>query len=1252
MLTYLTRLAPLLLATTVGFFPESYGQDGTAGPAYANVIPPSPHAAVFQKYGDYPVSYETGLPQISIPLYTIKENQFSLPITLSYHASGRSTSMAFSSVGLNWALNTGGVISREVYGRPDDLPTQAPPFPLAAIEPLPNNFSAVQEMSFDNPSVFDTSRDSEYDIFTYNLNGQTGKFILIDGRPVMLTTNPFKIQVISENYLQMTDDHGIVYLFGNQLGDAYGGVEFPESVGGGTNYSSWFLNTISLPTGESIKFKYSTLFSQQGTTSTVWGNASVAEQYTINDVGANPFPEFVHLYNVTGFSDYMMSYITEIDFTTGSMLFTYDGGFKLTTCTVKDNNGKRLWGFNFSYQSLAGESLPNNNSILLSGLDLCDSSGSASEHYLFTYNQNPPGPAPNWSFPKEGDWWGYSNGVTGNNIPSFTAIPDPAPGQGTSSPVSIGSSTAKTPSFAFKSYGMLTAIQYPTGGSAQFVYEPNKYLDINGVLTEGPGNRIQQIILDDGMGNKTTKLYRYGNNENGAGVLLYQPNAADYASEGYVINYQTNNNYGYRSRIFSSQRNPEVSDAYSYPVYYPQVTEYQTNTNQTQFNGKTIYTFSTPTLQTYTIIPLPGWMGGHDGIIRYKPVYYVPYTDPAPAGKMVFQYANGVYNKISEDDYTYSDFNDTSINEVFIARYVTITGSSIPNDPSVEQAYAVPPQSTPIFVCGQVVINAGARRVVTETHSDIENGQYLTSTKTYQYGNLTDLYPTKVTATNSRGELLTTIAKYPLDYSNVTAADPLSAGIKTLIATNTIAEPIEESSYRSNADGSNSRLMSSTLTAYKSSVPLKDNVWMIEANRPLTDFTPSSVQGGAVAKDSRYVERLSFDSYNPFGGLTEQHKTGDLSYSYLWDYKNSCPVAEIVNADTGSVAFTSFEADGNGRWTIPSTSRDVTTPALTGAQSYILSNGSLSCNGLNSTMTYTLSYWTRNGSAYAVAGTQAGYPIQGRSVNGWTYFEHKISGVSSVTVSGSGNIDEVRLYPTAAQMTTFTYIPLLGIASTCDPASHITYNTYDAMGRLSSVRDQDGNVVKKISYTYNQNSSQENLQPVYANASLTQSYTCACTGGQVGSLVSYTVPAGNFISTISQADADQQAANAMSTYGQINANANGTCTTPVPTSTIQLSYAVTGITSSSPITAAFKQGSTTVSTASFPRTSSGPITVTLPSGTYQITFTMPSAYSGHILTFSLNTGQSWNSDGTTLSVNSDNVTFVANTTYTFTVTGQ
>lgn len=86
------------------------------------IIPPSPNASSLGKYLETPVSYATGIPSISVPLYEIREGNISLPINLSYHAGGIKVEEVASWVGLGWDLNAGGVIYRTMQGLPDDSP--------------------------------------------------------------------------------------------------------------------------------------------------------------------------------------------------------------------------------------------------------------------------------------------------------------------------------------------------------------------------------------------------------------------------------------------------------------------------------------------------------------------------------------------------------------------------------------------------------------------------------------------------------------------------------------------------------------------------------------------------------------------------------------------------------------------------------------------------------------------------------------------------------------------------------------------------------------------------------------------------------------------------------------------------------------------------------------------------------------------------------------------------------------------------
>jgi hypothetical protein len=240
---------------------------------------------------------------------------------------------------------------------------------------------------------------------------------------------------------------------------------------------------------------------------------------------------------------------------------------------------------------------------------------------------------------------------------------------------------------------------------------------------------------------------------------------------------------------------------------------------------------------------------------------------------------------------------------------------------------------------------------------------------------------------------------------------------------------------------------------------------LINLQTPSATFTNASISGSTIAKDSRYADETvyKFSTGNP---LQLTGRDG-VPISYIWDYSNKEPIAKASNATVDQIAYTSFEADGNGTWTIPSGTRDATA-AITGAKSYNLGNGACSRSGLTSANTYVVSYWSKTGSAYIVTGSIS--TKQGKTITigsaAWTYFEHTVTGTTSVSVSGSGDVDELRLYPSTAQMTTYTYSPLVGISSQCDVDNRISYYTYDGIGRLFVVKDQDGNILKTVQYHY------------------------------------------------------------------------------------------------------------------------------------------------------------------------------------------
>ena len=64
---------------------------------------PARNAAALGKYGDYSVGNFTGVPDISILIYTVQEDLVSLPISLNYHALSIEVTEAVFLVDNRWS---------------------------------------------------------------------------------------------------------------------------------------------------------------------------------------------------------------------------------------------------------------------------------------------------------------------------------------------------------------------------------------------------------------------------------------------------------------------------------------------------------------------------------------------------------------------------------------------------------------------------------------------------------------------------------------------------------------------------------------------------------------------------------------------------------------------------------------------------------------------------------------------------------------------------------------------------------------------------------------------------------------------------------------------------------------------------------------------------------------------------------------------------------------------------------------------
>lgn len=389
---------------------------------------------------------------------------------------------------------------------------------------------------------------------------------------------------------------------------------------------------------------------------------------------------------------------------------------------------------------------------------------------------------------------------------------------------------------------------------------------------------------------------------------------------------------------------------------------------------------------------------------------------------------------------------------------------------------------------------------------------------------------------NSDGSITQKKIIFVFDYDSLSSASSADADALKQLKDKYINAPIEEVNIKQ--IGGTQYVIGGLLRFYKVDTAAVDRVYTLKVSSPIdiSEFTFSHVNSsGTFVYDSRYEPRTYFESYDTSLNILQDRLANNQEVSYIWDYKSLYPVAEIMNAASNSVAYTSFESDGKGGWTF--SGADAPDPASpTGENCYHLTGGNITKSGLPSNI-YIVSYWGKSGNA----SVNSGSPTRtGRSVGDWTYYEHEVTG-TSITIDGSVYIDELRLYPKGAMMTTYAYTPLVGMTSQCDPNNRITYYQYDQLNRLSLVRDQDYNILKKICYNYA--GQPEDCGILYYNVEKTESFTRNnCGTGYTGGSVIDTVYDSTYSSSISQSYVDSLAQAYLDANGQSYANSHGTCT--------------------------------------------------------------------------------------------------------------
>ncbi|GET22018.1 hypothetical protein JCM18694_22640 [Prolixibacter denitrificans] len=438
-----------------------------------NFVPPSPESVSLVKFVETPVSHYTGLPQISIPIYTIKEKGLTIPVTVDYHARGIKVEEIASRVGIGWALNFGGNISRQIRGNADE----------GTYGYLTTDFySSFFTSSSTRQSVYSTKvTHPEFDLvpdqFYLNANGVSGKFVFdqADGEAVLQKFDDVEINYtlvgsVIESF-KVKDSYGNVYYFGkskNGLRAArdYDATKLITQLQGASpawspewvteKYNTWHLMEIETPDNGNVEFYYNEeipLYYRRLYDKVVDGKV---KSYFSQVIG--------HQYQ-----------LSEIRFSSGKLVFSpsttersdLNEAYALDHIELFDSNNTLVKKFQFTYEYSTSTNTSNILTYLkniepqafkrlfLKQIQEKDNQNNSLPPYSFSYNATV---LPN-RFSNSQDVWGYYNGANNGEFLTFFNY----------STFNID----RTVDEACSGAGMLQKITYPTKGYTQFTYEDN-----------------------------------------------------------------------------------------------------------------------------------------------------------------------------------------------------------------------------------------------------------------------------------------------------------------------------------------------------------------------------------------------------------------------------------------------------------------------------------------------------------------------------------------------------------------------------------------------------------------------------------------------------------------------------------------------------------------------------------------------------------------------------------------------------------
>ena len=645
--------------------------DGSPG-QYLNLTPNSPQATELVRHGNVPVNLSTGQLNYSVPLYTISANGFSWPINLSYNYSGLKAEERPSASGLGWSLISGGVVTREVRGLPDEHPKG---YYSATSRHIVDDYVNNGNMSwYTVKNIKEGLHDVEPDKYNVNAGGLSFSFKVKKTssgtyEAVPLTSVNYKID-FSFSEIRVIDDNGIEYVFNQK--EEHKPLNLPSNIyvpdWSDSWTVSWFLSEIILKDYDEVNLK----------------NASH------NKI---QFEYQTHEYRSRSFfaSSYLNS--NEIVLTDGTILLpqqSYNDGYSETDIRqpalkrIVFGQGEVVFGLNPTngyphYQSaqvknMANESILNYNFNYGGTRRLLESiSKNGESYYSFDYynTENIIGFSDNnTTVITAQDSWGYYNGQTDNEY----VINNPQSSYRAN----------KHPYFDYTVAGALKTITYPSKGTTTIKYEQNKvkkaFTDVNVVAPEMQHKyRLQAGNINTYNAEKTEtktvtlnhhafaiieineKTFNTGDKIAASFKRIDGPNCINSCSSPYVIG--DFENQAVKSREFCNEQVfPSICPYYNPDFYF----NYGGDAGQVDENGIAYYTKTT---STQGVVKIPAGTYEMKVLVKgnaevdinfYFTEIKSDYLNVNSGGIRVSETIDSDGRGLAPDDITVYDYNDES----------------------------------------------------------------------------------------------------------------------------------------------------------------------------------------------------------------------------------------------------------------------------------------------------------------------------------------------------------------------------------------------------------------------------------------------------------------------------------------------------------------------------------------------------------------------------------------------------------------